>query len=718
MPKTASSRALLLLPMLCACGGGGGGGGGDLPASGAGLAIPDDLHVVPPQRDDLVFDPRGGKGSTPGDLPDDSDYYEDTADVSVYDVSLEPLELIDTILSYMEQTAVAELTNEDPYRALLDTSLAAEGVSRCPTFSDEGRSSSLFGPDNEMWSLGSRRIDDDDPQLVKVWIPDQAPGDGRDLVHRARTKVIEGPVGANPFGHFVLDFAGFDPGQGSASDPVLFGTLATRDPGVDGVGFRYYEEQGNISQVPAPGERASTLQVNVRMDPDLSEGEAKILHRERYDQGEGDSGIVSEEHLLAFDHAHLLRQTNGAHEVAFHRGDAMEMVWRYTLYHADGPLAGERVRLDSGFGFRTMTGAYGHLGYYGMWLPEGTEVEDGDTVLRDVYGESGEDVPYTVVLAPGKLIRYERKVTDVDVIEGDPFLWWEWNAKTQTTCTFVIEFDGAFWVKTHEVDWETGEYDPIDPPAVIDTERNGYLNMWSDGLGGPAAWIHDEPGLVAYYEQSFVDSDDDLFLRDPDVTLHGFVDCLRAGLTGPEVERGDVFLDPAPDVEAPHVYVFSRDDLTLYHDPTGTGDPLQRVGLASGEEPDGGPYSWGLLSGPMVVDPRGLEAGWAVWHRDVFYVYETGHNPWNRYRGLLDALGDPVDLEAPIRFPYVHTAENDRNGDATFAHKTYFMAYGGPGNLRGFPEAAIDLDGDGEDDRWYPVVNLADGVLLGPTGTE
>jgi hypothetical protein len=34
------------------------------------------------------------------------------------------------------------------------------------------------------------------------------------------------------------------------------------------------------------------------------------------------------------------------------------------------------------------------------------------------------------------------------------------------------------------------------------------------------------------------------------------------------------------------------------------------------------------------------------------------------------------------------------------------------------PQQGVDLNADDEPDRWYPVVSLADGLLLGPTGTE
>jgi len=85
---------------------------------------------------------------------------------------------------------------------------------------------------------------------------------------------------------------------------------------------------------------------------------------------------------------------------------------------------------------------------------------------------------------------------------------------------------------------------------------------------------------------------------------------------------------------------------------------------------------------------------------------------------LLDALGDPVHFDPPIQFTYTHATLNDRNGDSAYDGKSFFLDYGGPGDLWGLPQDGVDLNDDGHPDRWYPVVSLADGVVLGPTGTE
>jgi hypothetical protein len=720
MLKMTGVLAFVLGSMLCACGGGGGGGGGGSTAT-EGLTTPSELQVVTPVEEAA---PPGSTlpGAAADDFPAGCDYLEDEASVYVYDSALEPLNTINMILNYMGQTAASELINEGYYNALIDPTLAEVGMDS--SNSESGQSSSSDAVEYQWWVVGSTRSSDTSPQTIQAWVPDDDPDDDWNQIIRVEAAVSEGVSDENPFGQFELNFAGIDPETGSWNDPMMYGVLETNDlgggdPGGGHIGFSFFENQGDIDEIPSPGDESRRVQVNVQMSADETEGEAKILTQMRYDWGEGDSGLITEEYLVAFDEEYFLRQTDGGDDTSFSRSEYDEMVWRYILYHADGEDVGNRVELNSGFGFRTEEGEYGYMGYWGMWLPDGVEVWDGDTVIRDVYGEINEDQEYTVQLSRGKLIKYEKNSVDVADVEDDPFRWWFWDEEIEEGQEFIIVYRGGVWAKTFEIDGETHEYTPIDPPLVIDTEALGYLNMWSDHLGGPAAWVHDDPLFVTYYQQSLVNDDSDLFVGSSQSTvLYGYMDCLRSGLTGEEVEAGDIFLEEAPDVATPHIYVFLRNYLQLYHDPTGTGFPLNRVGLAGGEAPEEGPYLWGMQSGPLVTDPSGFSSIYDLWNAEEFYVYETGHNPWNWYVGLINVIGQTVVFDPPIQFTYTHFTANDRGGDDSHDGKTFFLEYGGPGDLWGLPQEGADLNDDGNDDRWYPIVNLADGVLLGPTGTE
>ena len=340
------------------------------------------------------------------------------------------------------------------------------------------------------------------------------------------------------------------------------------------------------------------------------------------------------------------------------------------------------------------------------------EVASGDTITRDEFGMPG--ASYTVFQAPGKLIRNTRRTLSLSELGGQTFQWWYFDPTNGPT-SYVVEYDvpTTQWRKIGIQAPGTPTIDPLEPPEVIDTAAIGFLNMWSQSLGGPTAYV-DGDAFITYFAQEFVDGSDPVFAGG-DLTLYGLVQCLRPDVTGAEAETGNVYLPDALDVASAYPFVFQQSDLTLYLD---QGAGLEPVGLAPGEAPASGPYTWGMRSGPLCTSTAGLVNPWDVWNISEFYVWETGANDWNQFTRVIDSGGAFVEFDAPISFTYVLANGEDRSGDDSLAGQTYFLSYGGPGQLWGLPQRSLDLDGDEEPDRWYPVVNLADGVLLGPSGTE
>ena len=166
----------------------------------------------------------------------------------------------------------------------------------------------------------------------------------------------------------------------------------------------------------------------------------------------------------------------------------------------------------------------------------------------------------------------------------------------------------------------------------------GYLDLWSNSLQGHVAYLDGETSIT-YYSQEYVDGADPFFAGGtPSLDLQGFVSCLDSGITTAEAESGDIYLQDAPDVMTPHLFEFHLDDLTLFHDTDGLGN-LAPVGLAPGNAPTTGPNTWGMSSGPLVTAATAatLVNVYDVWNASEFYMYETGHNEWNQYVGLLDA---------------------------------------------------------------------------------
>lgn len=699
-----------LAPLLAGCGGGGGGGGGSI----EGLSTPTELSIITP----VDGSPSPG-GTAPGagidDFPADADYFEDETRVYVYDRAVEPLQIINEILCLMGQTAASELVNEPPYLAQIDESECAQGSNQDSNSSETGQSSGAQGEGLTLWTVESTRASASAPQIVHVWVPEEEEPDMPATIQVVNT-ITEGVSDANPFGEFQIDFAGVANEGGSIDDPFFHGTLETIDDSAS-IGFEMFFSKGDLESVPASGESAEETQASVLIDADQTSGSARILAQQRGDFGMGDSGLLASEFLIAFDDAHMLRSIDGGAAEAFFRDQFTETAWRYNLYYADGENIGERVELNGGFGIRTEAGDYGYAGYYGVWFPDEVTLENGETVVRSVFDEPTEDVPYTIVKGGGKAIRNTRNSIGLSDIVGDLFQWDYYNPESMTFARYQVSHDGSNWTTVAVWNDETFSWDALDVPEVIDTASIGFLSLYSDALGGPASFTHNDDEVI-YWTREILTPADAVLQGVASIDLYGYFNCLRSGILGSEADSGFVFLQPQFDVSMPYHYVFDVATLTLMLDVNGDGSELVNVGLAGGEAPTTGPNIWGMVSGALVSDTSGYLDPNEIWGAEVFYTYETGHNSWNVYTGLVDAAGADVVFDPPIQFNYVHTTANDRNGDSTYDGKTYLLFYNGPGDLGGLPYFGIDFDADGSEDRFYPVFSLADGILLGPSGTE
>ena len=522
--------------------------------------------------------------------------------------------------------------------------------------------------------------------------------------------VSAAPTTEDPFGTFQLNWAGVE-GAGSVEDPLMWGFLKSDELAYPG--FEFFEESGDVDVPAGPDEYSSRTAVHVSVNPETQRGAARIRVIERYNFGGGDSGQLTSDWRVVFNDTHMKRRRDGDPESTVSRVDFTDRVYRYNLYHAEGDQLGQRVALNSGFNIQAETGEYGWACYHGIWMPPGVELADGDTVTRRQPGSST-SVPYTVDQSPGRLVRFQRGTLALSALAGQVFEWWGGGER------YRVDYSVSDFRRIARWNMGLETWEPIEPPTVIDVGANGgFLNMWSQTLGGPVTYV-DGADAITFFEEEFIDPADEVLSLavGGEVALYGYVNCLRSGILGSEAEQGDIYLPFAAGVSTPHVFRFNAEDLTLRHDPNGDGSVLNIVGLADGESPTFGPNTWGMRSGPMVTSTAGLVNTSDIWSVDTFYVYETGHNPWNQRVGLLDSLGQAVEFDRPLEFLYTHATANDMNGDSTYDGQVYFLSYNGPGNLHGVPFEGVDLNGDSNPDRWYPLFSIKDGTLLGPTGTE
>ena len=390
------------------------------------------------------------------------------------------------------------------------------------------------------------------------------------------------------------------------------------------------------------------------------------------------------------------------------RGSFIDNVYSYNLYNNEGDDLGDRVELNSGTSVEFAGGAYGWVGYFGAWAEPGVAFTDGAQVT------SNDGTPYTVVASPGRLMKYSAAELLLTEIGTQRFEWWEANR-------YQVDYSGGDWRRVAQWNDVNEEWDEIGVPTIINVAgAGGFLGMWSQFLG-PVTYV-DGDLSISYSERELVTGSSDLFTgaTNGNVTLYATHNALKGEIDQTEVDTGDVYLATPANIANAHKFIINEDDMTLVHDVNGDSSVLEQVGLDTGIEPSTGPHLWGMQSGRMV-----LQSAWAgmssvddVFEETEFYVYETGHNPWNQLVALQQSNGAYLEFDAPIEFLYTHATGNDINADATFDGQQILMSYGGPGRLWGIPGSSKDVDGDGQEDQWFPDFSLSDGTVMGPNGTE
>ncbi len=687
MPSPTKGIALASLPLtlLAACSSS---DSDDAPPQISSLTAPEGVSVVEPDTSDVST----GNGSFPNagnQFPVDSDYVTDAAGVRVIDPSVEAVDTANGIMCQIGMTRFWQFVNKAAYTAQVDTALCGEE----PDISESG----AVTPRIHVFTMDVDRASNDDPQVASLWLPLE--NGGAPTVINAELTVTASPSQGDRYGAFELNYAGV-PDGGTIANPSMYGVLSSQ---LGDNGFSFYEGFGDIN-VPAanPGDEARLSQLVLTIDPVTGEGAAKITQSYRENVGAGDTGIISSTWRVVFDAANVVRQLDAAPAVALSRGDYVNHVYRYNLYHNQGENLGQRVSLNAGISVELSTGAYGWVGYHGAWAPYGESFNDGDTVTAE--GEDG-DITYDVVEAPGRLKRITRDTLPLAELGTQTFEWWEGASR------FQVAYSGVEWQRMAEWNQGTESWDALGTPTMIDVSAaGGFLQMWSPFLGG----VNYEDGDVdiTFFKDELVDGSDDVFTGVADIELFATINAIKSEIDLADANAGDIYLAEPVNVSNAHRYVFDPSDMTLRLD--SGGGTMVGVGLADGVEPNQGPNTWGMQSGPMVTATQlaSMTSIYDVFDESEFYFYETGHNTWNKYIGLTDSLGEFLSFDAPLDLLYTHATVDDMNADATYDGQQILLNYNGPGRLFGIPGSEVSLGG--QQDRWFPNFSLKDGTLVGP----
>lgn len=724
--------------VLAGCGGGGGssssggGGGGD---SVRGLDLPDNLSVVSADSTERSVS-RVARALTGRAVADtsgfaaDSDYTQDPTRYYVFDPSMEPLQTVNMILCVMEQTRASDMVNEGAYFALIDENKCEQGQNQSRG-GETGQSSSGNQKQLNKWVVNATRADNSSPMVVQIWVPGDPEWPQNILVELTATDGVSSDL---PFGAFSMNFRG-EGDTGLLSDGPASGTTATTMVGTliataTGGGepkFQFIEASGDaVPGVTGMGfERASRATVVLG----AANGSVGTAQTEFSESMSGPGGFDAYARFgVDFDADFFLRgkdtDENGTIDasVCTARDDFTNYVWRYNLYHLnDGTYngqavsAGDRVNMNGGFPFTYVDGSEtkdGFVGYWGVWTESGN-VSDGTTITRFNY-DTDTTSNYTVNVSAGKLVQRDAQSLLLSELDGGTFEAWgdlggQGFPQDSGYEAWVVSLSGGNFSITGGLTWgESGPEVTAVGPFAISLSDGDFLDLWSEPLGGMVIYIHDSADLtpeVTFYEQSFVMPDDAL-LSGGSLTLYCFEQCPIGGVGTNPSSYGDIFYATAPNVGTPYTYTLTSSGGKLVL----TDDTAAAAVDFSGLDLSGIGQDWGAMSGAMVTDTSGLTGVYDAWGADTTFQWETGPNEWNQLVTVTDGSGNVASFDQPIKLRYTVDPGDDQNGN-DYAGDTFLLEYGGNGDLWGFPWTSDSL-GESDFERWYPQVNLKNGVLL------
>lgn len=298
----------------------------------------------------------------------------------VWNESLKPVDLVNSILCFTGQLKASEFINKGPYLALANEGACfKEDNSNSESAQSSGANNT---PSYTKIIVNATRASVNDPLIVKVWIPSMGGGDEQQTI-KFKSSITKGASAENPFGSFTFNYNFFE--SVTSNIPLGGGEIKTIEiPGK--IGFTFYEKESEGQG------RTSEKGASVVMSSDRSTGVAFTFNHQ--EDGQHEQGDY---YGLAFNANNVLTQkaekynllpfnsnnANTGTEACLSRTDFNESVWRYNLFDAS---TGASVKINSGISFKydsnndNIPDSYGQVGYWGMWTEHGG-LNDGATIV-------------------------------------------------------------------------------------------------------------------------------------------------------------------------------------------------------------------------------------------------------------------------------------------------------------------------------------------------
>ncbi len=364
-------------------------------------------------------------------------------------------------------------------------------------------------------------------------------------------------------------------------------------------------------------------------------------------------------------------------------------------------VAGQRVKLNTGFPFTTATGQHGYAGTWGAWLDDGTALADGAVVNRMDNFKAGTTSKVTAHVTSGRL---DKQVTINQTIADIAGIDFQYNDYSQSTpTTYKVHFDkiSGRLIATATINSSSNSYSatPLNPTKDLTSGTNLSplsINVYSFGSGNseslqlPANTPTTLTTVVQTTSTEAVSGGDPVLAVSGGLALYCWSNCPVGGATG----NYDQTSGWTPGTSS-HKYIAasSANGIVTVTDPAAgnavTGSASNQVSIWQLTTSTTAPWN-SATTGPVTQYSYSAGGQW-----DTMVTFTNNSN------------GSVVKFDQPLRFKYAHKTANDRNGVATYNGKTFPLTFDGF-QLQGFPTMP-DSHGNG----WMlSAVNLKDGVSL------
>lgn len=684
--------------------------------------------------------------------PTSGAYVTDPQNEWVQDKLSEAISTPNTITCFMSALRADAMVNQGNYVALIDFE-KCESSKRGEDNSSSTNAGASAAVNYTRVVVNSARATNNDPMVVKVWFPLAAGGPGgATMAMFAQASVTESPSSTNPNGGFSMSFCGVPANQ---ANPLL-GACSMTQGTLSASGTTM-----TFSEAWSDGSTPSTTKLTISRAADGSSGSGRVTT----------TGWSVGDNFFAFDAGYFKRGTSGSNACfSRDRSNAKYSTWRYGVYNGNGSRLG---LTNPGFNIQaTLSGEtyWGHAGFWGVFLPSNVLNSGSVTTVNRMTPGSNATTTYDLTKSGGKLYKMTKATSTLDATKGQSMMTWlpanvvsgdssggqyelTWNGANVLAVRKqgVCDQNGCAWT----------DLSGTSPQVTASSLRTAApwmqaLQGWSQSAGGEVR--------VAVPQSGEFSGSTPLATRTREVVLPGSVGapanlvcasrCPKGGLQASDFTSGSPYQNITFNNWGGGTTTVNSE---FSFQPVATGNainysfPSTGLLMFGGSAVDAsaltltGNNQWGFQSGRLV------EAGSASYTASrcasgsqyqqsdtgnslcpgliddapVFYTYETGPNPWNRYIGLSSG-GTPVTFDPPKSFNLtVTTGNTTESADSPLINSIIRLDYNGFGELHGIPGKCVssvtnlpETCGNGSaNQRWVPAFSIRDGAELTNGGT-